>query len=63
MIHRVARGRSRVYYAPESIVNGDGRPYKRKDELVQKNIVSKETYAKVKNGIIAHQVKTETKKK
>jgi competence protein ComEA len=41
----------------------DGRPYKRKDELVKKNIVTKEKYEQVKEAIIAHQVKTEAKKK
>jgi competence protein ComEA len=41
----------------------DGRPYKRKDDLVKKNIVTKEKYEQVKEGIIAHQVKTEAKKK
>lgn len=41
----------------------DGRPYKRKDDLVKKNIVTKEKYEQVKDGIIAHQVKMEAKKK
>ena len=41
----------------------DGRPYKRKDELVKKNIITKEKYEQVKENIIAHQVKSEAKKK
>jgi competence protein ComEA len=41
----------------------DGRPYKRKDEVVKKNIVAKEKYEQVKEGIIARQVKSEAKKK
>jgi competence protein ComEA len=33
----------------------DGRPYKRKDELVQKNIVPKATYDKIQKQIVATQ--------
>ena len=33
----------------------DGRPYKRKDELVQKKVLPQGTYDKIKNRIVATQ--------
>ncbi len=35
----------------------EGRPYKSKDELVRKKIIPQATYDKIKNEIVAHQVK------
>jgi DNA uptake protein ComE-like DNA-binding protein len=35
----------------------DGRPYKRKDELVSRNIIPASAYAKIKDKIIASQTK------
>jgi competence protein ComEA len=33
----------------------EGRPYKRKDELVQKKVIPQATYDKIKDEIIARQ--------
>jgi competence protein ComEA len=41
----------------------EGRPYKRKDELVKKNIVPQATYDQFKDHVIAHQVKDAGAKK
>lgn len=35
----------------------DGRPYKTKRDLVKKNILTKDEYAKVKNDLVAHRSK------
>ncbi len=40
----------------------ENRPYKRKDELVRKGVVPQATYDKIKDQIIAHQVKDTTGK-
>lgn len=42
-------------YAKKIIEN---RPYKRKDELVQRNVIPRTTYDKIKNQIIAKQATT-----
>jgi competence protein ComEA len=41
-------------YAKKIVAN---RPYKAKDELVEKKVIPKATYQKIKDRIIAHQSK------
>jgi len=41
----------------------DGRPYKAKNELVSKKILSEDEYAKVKDKLVAHGGKTASSKK
>lgn len=45
------------FSATEAKKIAENRPYKRKDELVRKGIISQPTYDKFKEQIIAHQVK------